>query len=71
MSVLLAAYRKLLGNSIIGVIVGFVFVVINGQNKELSYTIYEEGLVPAIVGNIARDSNVSQLIGSDVLASLK
>ena len=45
--------------------------VLVAQNKELSYTIYEEGPVPSMVGNIARDSNVSQLLGSDVFATLR
>ena len=48
-----------------------VLPLFHAQNKELSYTIYEEGPIPALVGNIARDSNVSQLLGSDVFSTLR
>lgn len=53
------------------VIMTFVLPVVQSQNKELSYIIDEEGPVPSLVGNIARDSNVSALLGSDVFMTLR
>ncbi|KAK7504568.1 hypothetical protein BaRGS_00004054, partial [Batillaria attramentaria] len=44
---------------------------VSAQNRELSYTIYEEGPVPFRVGDVARDSNVSQLLGTEIFATLR
>ncbi|XP_076449510.1 protocadherin-9-like [Babylonia areolata] len=45
--------------------------LLEAQNKELSYAIFEESPVPTRVGNIAKDSNVSQLLGSQVFSTLR
>ncbi|KAL8568665.1 hypothetical protein ACOMHN_056205 [Nucella lapillus] len=44
---------------------------LQAQNKELSYAIFEESPVPTRVGNIAKDSNVSRLLGSNVFNTLR
>ncbi|KAL8608334.1 hypothetical protein ACOMHN_042201 [Nucella lapillus] len=62
-----------LGSKVVVVVLVLVVCVwpcVWGQNKELSYTIYEEGPVPSMVGNIAKDSNVSRMLGSHIFNTL-
>lgn len=46
-------------------------ISVTSQNKELSYTIFEERPVPDTVGNVARDSNASIPVGTDVFNTLR
>jgi hypothetical protein len=48
-----------------------VMPLVHSQNKDLSYIMFEEVPVSSVVGNIAKDSNVSQLLGSDVFSTLR